>query len=63
MTLRVKTEFERRHARQAVWPDALRTFQQHRKQVAYYGLHSLSRKHRHLYCLGQRLASQGMTAV
>ena len=62
MTLRVKTESSDAIAL-AVWPDALRTFQQHRKQVAYYGLHSLSRKHRHLYCLGQRLASQGLTAI
>ena len=63
MTLRKHTEFELRHQRQSIWPDAIKIFHLYKRHVAYYGLHSLNRKYRRLYCLGQKLVAQGMTAL
>ena len=63
MTLRIQTEFELRHQRQSIWPEAIKTFKSYKRHVDYYGLRSLNRKHRRLYSLGRKLVAQGMTAL
>ena len=62
MSLRVSTEFERRHASQADWHLCLRVYNKFEKQVKAYGLQTLSKRNRRLFSKGKRLRAVGFTS-
>lgn len=62
MSLRIATEFERRHASQAEWGVCIRAYNKYELQVKKYGLHSLSKSNRRLFSKGKRLRAIGFTS-